>query len=196
MAQRLAHATAYPGPVLTLERAATAAGVSRETLDETIRAGQIEPMKVRMDGHTVTVLPLPQLRRAFEARGQHGAAFRLKERIEVLESDLTEARCERDLALGTERATNRYADKLEAKLELARREGMTLARALGRAERDLKLLQAANAEQVGQVDQAPTPREAAAGRREAQGHKRRSWALAVLGLIVGGVAVAAYNALA
>ncbi len=134
------------GPALTLAEAARLVGVSERALRKRAERGTLTVLSDVRGGRVVAVVDRAELARLYPtdqaqpeapdppqaapATDQAASAERvaeLRERIARLEGQL--AMSER-----VEQSAQRAADKLEAKLEDARREALTLARALGQAE--------------------------------------------------------------
>jgi DNA-binding transcriptional MerR regulator len=148
---------------LTIAEAAATVGVSPQALRERIRRGTLKATRTARNGRAIVVLDPAELARAYDsadkglakagdkvaqapclepeapARGPQPSAAEL----ELLRLELTQAREELanlrgqlEMSAKVEAAAQRAADKLEARLDAARREALTLARALGAAEGD------------------------------------------------------------
>jgi len=132
--------------MLSLAEAAHLAGVTVEDLRQRIESGPIEGHIVEEGDRRLPAITRNELARHFPASYPHPGRVTPPDapaapQVRALERDLARAqvanaRLEGELATSAkvERATQRYADKLESKLEVAGRDKLALARALGQAE--------------------------------------------------------------
>ncbi len=120
--------------------------VTREQVIARIRDGRFEARRTLCDGDLVVAVSSKELEAEFSLRpagslplpAQTDDATILDEVREELQAErVARARLEGELASSdrVERSAQRYADRLERELEESRKQAMTLARALGRAEK-------------------------------------------------------------
>jgi hypothetical protein len=148
---------------LTIAEAAAAVGVSPQALRERIRRGTLKAMRAARNGRAIVVLDPAELARAYDSGDKglakagdnvaqapcpephvsassphHNAAELEPLRLELAQAreQLANLRGQLEMSAKVEAAAQRAADKLEAKLDAARRETLSLAHQLGMVEGD------------------------------------------------------------
>lgn len=130
---------------ISLQEAERHFEVTRASLVRAVRAGKLQTRRILVENDLVVAVSSAELERDYSPRRALAAADEKPEvpladvalRVELEAERIQRARLEGELAASDkiERSLQRYADRLEVELAEARKQAMTLARALGRAER-------------------------------------------------------------
>ena len=157
---------AEPGLVfwISLTEAVRRFDVTREELISRVRDGRLQSRRILCEADLVVAVSSRELDVAFSLRPGNGlpkielateveSADLQGLRLELEDERISRARLEGELASSDkiERSLQRYSDRLEQELEASRKQAMTLARALGRAEQLATRSQAALSAPVRRV---------------------------------------------